>query len=125
LLANAFDEPRAGSELGDRCVASGEDECVELVLNAFRARLSERYPLADKAWVTNHCAGYPDDCATLTQMELRWLKSHNLAAAWKFEQNVKRLDDERAYAVQQRRERRRSRALLGTAIGLMLRSSKK
>jgi hypothetical protein len=124
LLANDFDEPSENSAIGAYCATSTADECGELVRATFRARLSERYHLADRTWLGNHCAGYPDDCASLALLELQWLKNHNEAAAYGFEQSVKRLEEERAYETAMRREKRRSRAYVGAAIVLLHKSKK-
>ncbi|HTU57344.1 MAG TPA: hypothetical protein VMF89_02905, partial [Polyangiales bacterium] len=92
---------------------------------AFRARLTERYSLADQTWIANHCTGYPDECSRLDLLELLWLKSHNDAAAYGFEQSVKRLEEDRAIAREERRDRRWRRAFLGIAAGALVRSSRR
>jgi hypothetical protein len=59
--------------------------CLERYVAMYLARVSERYPYADAKWIDNHCTGYPDDCASLGQVELLHLNSHNkvVADAWR------------------------------------------
>jgi hypothetical protein len=59
------------------CSTSDEQACSAGYARMFLARVTERYPLADTAWIVNHCTGYPDDCASFTAVEAHYLRTHN------------------------------------------------
>lgn len=102
--------------------AFGAKHCLDLDTRAcraayagmFRARIRERYPEADVAWIDNHCVGYPDECSSLTRLERLYAETHNrsLRSAWSLAVQERQAEQERAAAAQ--------RVSVGRAIGQAL-----
>lgn len=62
------------------CLGIAEDRCRAAARNMFVSALGQRYTLADKRWIDQHCGAHPEQCDEPFEVEALYLSSHNTAA---------------------------------------------